>query len=80
MVLLTEHAVQVPTVQRVRVQAVFAVLFTTLRRLAQTSSPSFHVCLSILDTISQVRVLHSVDSSIELVRVHATSSLAPACR
>ena len=38
------------------VQNVFALLFATLRRLAQPASPSFQVCLSILDTISQVRV------------------------
>ncbi len=37
------------------VQTVFALLFATLRRLAQPASPSFQVCLSILDTISRVR-------------------------
>jgi hypothetical protein len=36
-------------------QAVFALLFTTLRRLAVPGSPCYRVCLSILDTISQVR-------------------------
>ena len=60
-------------------QAVFALLFTTLRRLAMPGSPCYRVCLSILDTISQVRSNAVADGCQENALESASLAHTKAC-